>query len=83
MTAEERVYAAALRTKADLNGTVPEDRVVQATAAESVGAIQEAYRFRPGLDDATADGRLSPAVSRQLDGWLKREREVLLPAVMD
>jgi hypothetical protein len=68
VTAEERMYAAAPRTKADLNGTVLEDRVVQATAAEFVGAIQEAYRFRPGIDDATANGRLSPAVSRELDG---------------
>lgn len=79
VTAEERMYAATLREKADLNGTFLRDRVVQATAAEFVGAIQEAYRFRPGIDDATANGWLSPAVSRELGGWLKRKREVLFP----
>ncbi|MFI8989876.1 hypothetical protein ACIG63_33560 [Streptomyces antimycoticus] len=39
-----------------------------ATTAEFVRAIQEAYCFRLGIDDATADERLSPAVSRELGG---------------
>ncbi|MEU5483479.1 hypothetical protein [Streptomyces mirabilis] len=37
------------------------------------------YRFKPGINDSSADGRLSPAVPLELGEWLKRALEVSLP----
>lgn len=37
------------------------------------------YRFKPGIDHATANGRTSPAVSLELGEWLKRAMEESFP----
>ncbi|MGW6927526.1 hypothetical protein ACWGA9_40765 [Streptomyces sp. NPDC054950] len=37
------------------------------------------YRFQPGINDSSADGRLSPAVPLELGEWLKRSLEQSFP----
>ncbi|MGW3917762.1 hypothetical protein ACWEBX_40880 [Streptomyces sp. NPDC005070] len=46
---------------------------------ENAATIWGPYRFCPGIDRATSDGRLSPAVPLELGDWLKRAVEPSFP----
>ncbi|MFJ9821142.1 hypothetical protein ACIRU3_38990 [Streptomyces sp. NPDC101151] len=49
------------------------------TGQQIAETIWGPYRLVPGVDDATNDGRLSPAKPLELGGWLKRALEESLP----
>ncbi|WP_119581667.1 hypothetical protein [Streptomyces europaeiscabiei] len=45
------------------------------TAQQIAETIWGPYRFKPGINEATRDGRSLPAVPLELGGWLKRALE--------